>query len=155
MPERLSKLESQFQSAFERDVNAPYNEQIATLSTNYLAALDRAIEEASNAARLDEALALREEKQRFTTHNFMPSIDPANLHRTLISLRNSYRGAEKKFVQQRDSAALPLYDRYIGVLTALERECLTQGRSNDAASVRTKREDVASRRKQRAAKSSG
>ena len=149
---RLSQLESQFQTAFERDVNAAYTEQLNTLGAGYLTALERTIQDASKAARLDEALALREEKQRFTTHKFMPSIDPTDLHKSVVNLRNTFRSAEKKYAQQKDAASLPLYDRYIEVLNALEQEVLAQGRGADSATVRTKRDDVVARRKQRAAK---
>jgi serine/threonine protein kinase len=151
---RLAQLESQFQTAFERDVNAAYTEQLNALGAGYLTALERALQDASKAARLDEALALREEKQRFTTHKFMPSIDPASLHKSVVILRNTYRSAEKKYAQQKDAASLPLYDRYIEVLTALEKEVLAPGRSADTAAVRTKRDDVIARRRQRAAKAS-
>jgi len=150
--DRLALLESQFQTAFERDVNAAYADQITTLGTGYASALNRAMQDATKAGRLDEAIALREEKQRFTTHKFMPSIDPTGLHRTVVKLRNTYRSAEKTYAQQKDAASLPLYDRYIEVLAALESEFTAQSRSSDAARVRTKREDVVSRRKQRAAK---
>ncbi|WP_395743464.1 protein kinase domain-containing protein [Prosthecobacter sp.] len=149
---RLSQLESQFQSAFEREVNVSYTEQLSTLGTGYLSALDRATQDATKAGRLDEAVALREEKQRFTDHKFMPSIDPASLHKTVVTLRNAYRSAEKKYAQQKDTSSLPLYDRYIEVLNALEKEVLTQGRTADVTAVRTKRDDVVTRRKQRAAK---
>jgi len=149
---RLAQLESQFQTAFERDVNTAYTDQLDTLGTGYATALDRAMLDASKAGRLDETIALREEKQRFTTHKFMPSIDPSSLHKSVVTLRNAYRTAEKKYAQQKDASSLPLYDRYIEVLSALEKEVLSQGRSSEAASVRTKRDDVVTRRKQRAAK---
>ncbi len=149
---RLSQLESQFQSAFEREVNTSYTDQLDTLGTGYSTALDRATQDATKAGRLDEALALREEKQRFTTHKFMPSIDPSSLHRSVVNLRNAYRTAEKKYSQQKDASSLPLYDRYIGLLNSLEKEVLAQGRIAEAATVRTKRDDVIARRKQRAAK---
>lgn len=149
---RLAQLESQFQTAFERDVNATYADLLTTLGTGYSAALERETQDASKAGRLDEAVALREEKQRFTTHKFMPSIDPSSLHKAVVTLRNAYRTAEKKYTQQKDATSLPLYDRYIEVLTALEREVLSQGRSADASAVRIKRDDVTARRKQRAAK---
>jgi len=151
---RLAQLESQFQTAFERDVNTAYVDQLDTLGTGYITALDRAMQDASKAGRLDETIALREEKQRFTTHKFMPSIDPSSLHKSVVSLRNAYRTAEKKYTQQKDASSLPLYDRYIEVLSALEKEVLAQGRSSEAAAVRTKRDDVITRRKQRAAKAS-
>ena len=67
---------------------------------------------------------------------------------------NAYRSAEKKYAQQKDATSLPLYDRYIGVLTALEKEVLAQGRTAEAATIRTKRDDVIARRRQRAAKAS-
>ncbi|MFN0077875.1 MAG: protein kinase domain-containing protein [Prosthecobacter sp.] len=153
--DRLAVLESQFQTAFERDVNTAYADQITTLGTGYAAALDRSMTEASKAGRLDEAIALREEKQRFTTHKFMPSIDPSGLHSAVVKLRNTYRSAEKTYAQQKDAASLPLYDRYIEVLSAFEKELIAQGRNSDASRVRTKRDDVVSRRKQRAAKVPG
>jgi hypothetical protein len=149
---RLAQLESQFQTAFERDVNTAYTDQLDTLGAGYATALDRAMLDASKAGRLDETIALREEKQRFTTHKFMPSIDPSSLHKSVVTLRNAYRTAEKKYAQQKDATSLPLYDRYIEVLSALEKEVLAQGRSSEAAAVRTKRDDVVTRRKQRAAK---
>ncbi len=149
---RLSQLESQFQTAFERDVNTAYADQIATLSAGYASALDRAMLDASKAGRLDETSAVREEKQRFTTHKFMPSIDPSGLHKTVVKLRNTYRSAEKTYAHQKDATSLPLYDRYIEVLNVLEKELLAQGRNSEAVTVRTKRDDVTSRRKQRAAK---
>jgi serine/threonine protein kinase len=149
---RLAQLESQFQTAFERDVNATYTDQLNTLGTGYATALERAMLDASKAGRLDETLALREEKQRFTTHKFMPSIDPSSLHRTVVNLRNAYRSAEKKYAQQKDATSLPLYDRYIGVLTTLEKEVTAQGRIAEAEAVRIKRNDVIARRRQRAAK---
>ena len=152
---RLAQLESQFQTAFERDVNATYTEQLNTLGTGYATAIDRAIQDATKTGRLDEAVALSEEKQRFTTHKFMPSIDPSSLHKTVVTLRNAYRSAEKKYSQQKDATSLPLYDRYIEVLTALEQEVQAQGRIAEASAVRTKRDDVVARRKQRAAKVSG
>ena len=149
---RLSQLESQFQSALERDVNATYTEQLSALGTGYLTALERAIQDASKSARLDEALSLREEKQRFTTQKFVPSIDPADLHKSVVNLRSTFRSAEKKYAQQKDAAILTRYDRYIEVLNSLEQEVLTQGRSADAAAVRTKRDDIIARRKQSVAK---
>ncbi|MHB1082387.1 MAG: serine/threonine-protein kinase [Prosthecobacter sp.] len=148
----LAQLESQFQTAFERDVNTAYTDQLDTLGTGYATALDRAMQDASKAGRLDETLALREEKQRFTTHKFMPSIDPSSLHKSVVTLRNAYRTAEKKYAQQKDASSLPLYDRYIELLLALEKEALAQGRAAEAAAVRIKHDDVVTRRRQRAAK---
>jgi hypothetical protein len=60
--DRLAILESQFQTAFEREVNTSYADQLTTLGTGYVQALDRSMQEATKAGRLDEAIALRDEK---------------------------------------------------------------------------------------------
>lgn len=136
-------------------MNAAYADQIATLGTNYIAALDRALAESTRAGKVDETVALRDEKQRFTTHKFMPSIDPASLNSKVVSLRNTYRSTEKTYAQQKDAASLPLYDRYIEVLNAFEKELQAQGSILGTDRVRIKRDDVIARRKQRAAKVPG
>ncbi len=150
--DRLATLESQFQSAFEREVNALFAEQMATLGSSYLAAVDRSLNEATRGGRLDEALALREEKARFGTYKFMPSIDPPGLSPLVGKLRATYRTTEKVYTQQKDATSLPLYDRYLEVLGTYERELAAQGQTESTAKVRVKREDVMTRRKQRAAK---
>ncbi|HBJ86696.1 MAG TPA: hypothetical protein DDZ88_23140 [Verrucomicrobiales bacterium] len=133
-------------------MNASYADQIATLGNGYVAALDRVINEAARSGRASEAAALRDERTRFTTHKFMPSIDPSGLHSSIVQLRNTYRSTEKAYSKDKDAKSLPLYDRYIEVLNGLEKELLAQGKSADAARVRVKRDDVTARRKQRAAK---
>lgn len=148
---QLATLESQFQGAFEREVNASHAEQVAALGASYLTALDRALAEATKNGRLDEAIALRDEKKRFMTHKFMPSIDPAGLDGAIVRLRGTYRKTEKSYGQQRDATALPLYDRYLGVLASLEKQMLAAGQSTTAAKVRVKHADVLTRRTQRAA----
>lgn len=150
--DRLTELETQFQKAFDREVNGPFNDLISALGTNYLAALERSLAEAMRAGRVDETAALQEEKKRFVTHKFMPSIDPSTLHRSVVRLRNTYRSTEKTYTQQKDATALPLYDLYLGVLKREEADLQAQGSHADAAKVRAKREDVAARRAQRAAK---
>lgn len=150
--DRLVAMESEFQDTFEREVNGAFAEQMTTLGLNYTAALDRALAEATRAGRLDEAVALREEKLRFSAQKLMPSIDPASQHSTITRLRSTYRGAEKSYMQQKDATSLPKYDSYLEALAAYEQELMSQGKSADAARVRTKRADVAARRAQRAAK---
>ncbi|WP_395735692.1 serine/threonine-protein kinase [Prosthecobacter sp.] len=149
---RLSQLESEFQAAFEREADAPYTAQMKALDAGYPGSLDRAIQDATKAGHLDDAVALREEKQRFTARKSMPAIDAPGLHEAVIIQRRSYRAEESKYARQKDAASRPLYDRYVQDLATLEKDLLSQGRSADAAIVRTKSEDLAVRRKQSAAK---
>ncbi|MBK8036635.1 MAG: serine/threonine protein kinase [Verrucomicrobiaceae bacterium] len=152
MAKQLDLLEENFQDTFDSKINAAYATNIKTLGERYLARLERDINNALQARRAAEAAALQEEQKRFTTHEFMPSIDPPGLAKVIIELREVYRDTEKKLTQQRDADSLPEYDNYLRYLAILENEALVQRRTEDASKIRVKRDDVMARRKQRAAR---
>ena len=149
---RLLMLEDIFQDEFDSKVNAAYNDNLKELGTKYLAKLAADLAVALQNRQSADAKALEDEKVRFRTHQFMPSIDPPGLPRVVTNLRDIYRATEKAYVQQKDANSLPYYDQFINALNLLEKEAIAQGRTSDAAKIRSKREDVISRRKQRAAK---
>jgi len=148
---RLQLLEDTFQDTFDAKINAAYNNSLKDLGTKYLARLDEQYT-ALRSRFPTEASAIDTERTRYRTHQFMPSIDPIGLSRTVIELRNLYRTAEKAITQQKDRDSLPEYDNYIRALTLIENEAFLQRRVTDAAKIRSKCDDVVVRRKQRAAK---
>jgi len=150
--QRLSLLEETFQDTFDTKVNVTYTTSIKDLGVKYLTRLQTDFNTALQARRASDAAALEEERKRFSTHEFMPSIDPPGLAKIVIELRDIYRDAEKALTQKRDADSLPEYDNYIRALSILENEALVQRRAEDAARIRVKRDDVMARRKQRAAR---
>jgi hypothetical protein len=145
-------LEEVFQDTFDSKINTPYLANIKDLGSKYLARLQTDFNKAIQSRRASDAAALEEERKRFSTHQFMPSIDPPGLAKVIVELRDLYREAEKDFTNQRDQSALPEYDNYLRALSILENEALIQRRSDDAARIRVKRDDVTARRKQRASR---
>jgi hypothetical protein len=129
-----------------------YSTSIKDLGVKYLTRLQTDFNTALQTRRAADAAALEEERKRFATHEFMPSIDPPGLAKIVIELRDIYRDAEKALTQKRDADSLPEYDNYIRALSILENEALVQRRAEDAARIRVKRDDVMARRKQRAAR---
>jgi hypothetical protein len=149
---RLLMLEDIFQDEFDSKVNAAYNANLKELGVRYLAKLETDLAVALQKRQTSDARALEDEKVRFKTHQFMPSIDPPSLPRVITNLRDIYRANEKAYVQQKDANSLPYYDQFINALNLLEKEAIAQRRTSDADKIRSKREDVIARRKQRAAK---
>ena len=98
---RLLLLEDIFQDEFDAKVNGVYNAELKDLGTKYLARLEADLSIALRNRQSADAKALEDEKVRFQTHQFMPSIDPPSLPRIITNLRDIYRTTEKALVQQK------------------------------------------------------
>ncbi len=143
---KLADLEAKFQAAFERDAGAAYKAQVAKLNTGYVTALDRALAAASKAGNLDEAVVLREEKERMTSGKSLPPEDLDTLPESLKKLRGTWRGAEAGYAKQRNALAAPLFDAYDKALDAFQTELTKQNKIDDALRVKTARDDLTQRR---------
>ena len=73
---RLAQIEAQFKEAYERDAMRDYKAAVADLDGKYLAAIGRALGDATKAGKLEEVVALRDEKQRVTNKAALPVADP-------------------------------------------------------------------------------
>jgi serine/threonine protein kinase len=143
---KLADFEAKFQAAFERDAGAAYKAQLAKLNTGYVTALDRALAEAAKAGKLDDAVALREEKQRIAEGKSLPPEDLDTLPESLKKLRATWRGAEAGYAKQRNALAAPLFDAYDRALDALQTELTKLNKIDDALRVKTGRDELAQRR---------
>lgn len=146
MTQRLAQIAAQFQAAYERDILPAHNSAVADLDTKYLAAVNRALDAATQRSALEEAVKLREEAQRVTARTTLPSTDPDNLPESLRKLRSTYRISLDKLVQDRDLKAGPYFDRYDQLLEAYQKELTQQQRLDDALKVKARREDLARNR---------
>ena len=129
---RLRELESSFRTALEREMQAVYRTPLEDLNTKYLAALDRALAAAMAAARLPDALALREEKKLFATQSRLPAEDPPELPATLKALRSTYRTSLRPIETARNNSLNALFSKYENVLKAEQVEWTKAAREDDA-----------------------
>ncbi|HYF36449.1 MAG TPA: lectin-like protein, partial [Prosthecobacter sp.] len=137
---RLAELKAQFDNAFERDVTKVYRTALSDLDSKYLAAVDRALADATKIGRLEEAVALQEEKQRLADRQPLPAADPVNVTAGLKKLRDTYRSELTKLVRQRDAAANVVYTRYDQSLAALQTDFTQKNLLPDALAVKRRRE---------------
>jgi len=129
---RLRELETGFRAALERDVLGQHREKLADLNTKYVAALERELGKATAAAKLQEALALREEKQRIESGEALPADDAADLPATLKTLRGTYRTSFKPIEAERSKGTTGLFAKYEDVLKAALAEWTKAAKLDDA-----------------------
>lgn len=129
---RLRELDASFHAALERDALSIYRTAISDLNTKYLAALERALASAMAAARLPEALALREEKQRIAGQQPLPAEDAPDMPAALKPLRSTYRNSLRHIETARSTSVTSLFDKYEEVLKAEQAEWAKAARTDDA-----------------------
>ncbi len=140
---RIAEITTQFQEAYDRDVDKPHLAAIADLNSKYDAALKRSLDEATAAGNLEEALKLRSESDRLTQKQALPPVDLDSLPDSLKQLRATYRAALTKLEADRDSQAQPYYDHYDKLLEALQTELTQAQKLDDALAVKSKRDSIA------------
>lgn len=141
----IDQIESEFAARFDQSVNRPFNEKLVELDLNYFQALDRALDSAANAARLEEALALREEKERFTRETNVPESDETGILPPLAQLRNTYRAERQKLEAIRDQISAPLLAGHDAKLEAHQTLLTREGKLEEALKVKNAREMAAAK----------
>jgi|GEM_PF-946404 len=129
---RLRELDTSFHAALERDVLAVHRTAQGDLDARYLAALERTLAAATAAARLPEALALREEQQRITSQSPLPADDAADLPATLKTLRTTYRTSLRPIEITRNNGIINLFLKYEEMLKTEQVEWTKASKLDDA-----------------------
>lgn len=143
---RLAQIESQFKSAYDREILSAHNTAVADLDVKYLAAVNRELNAASKKGALSDAVALREESRRLKDKERMPIADLDSVPEALKKLRGIYRTSLSLLEQARDEKAAPSYDRYDQVLADYQAELTKQQRLDDALVVKARRDEIAAAR---------
>jgi hypothetical protein len=141
--QRLRILRQQFEAARDRELNAGgKTSAVKQVRDQYLANLDKAMSAAAKALRLEEALALKQEKESLATAN-EPAALPDNAPAELKTLRADYVRVLSRASQQDLARILPLYDRYLAALSSFMDELTAAKRLEEALQVKAEREAVA------------
>lgn len=130
---RILQLQEAYTAAIARDVTPAHLEALKNLDTQYTAALDRALEVATQTGNLDNALALRAEKKRLADKAPLPAADTPTPE-PLNALRLTYRTSLSQLTTQRDQRLHPLREKYLQALQTYQDE-LTRAQNLDAALI--------------------
>ncbi len=143
---RIIQLEEGLAAAVQREVVPVHQEAVRSLDAKYLAALDRALHEATQNSNLDRALALREEKKRVEEQQPLPPADNTP-HEALNALRQTYRTSLAQLDTTRDQGFQALREKFLQGLAAYEDELTREQKLDAALEVRKRREFEATQTK--------
>ncbi len=143
---RLVTLEKTFLEAYEQQAGAVHKTAVADLNAKYAAALDRGIATAAKSGKLDEALALRNEKVQIQTDAAVPEADGENTPASLQTLRKTWRDQMAALIAKRNQSAAPLHASYDRALAAYQDELTKVQKLDDAMRVKAVRDHVAQQR---------
>lgn len=141
-PPELTVLSQQYEKTLAEKSTAPFDASLATLNTKFTAALDGAIATAQQAGRLDDILAIQDDKKRLAEKLPIPD-DDDKTPEALKKLRTIYREQLKKLEEARTTAIATVLPAYTAKLQELEVTLTKAGRIDEAKEVRTYREGLA------------
>ena len=129
----VASLQTMYEDKVKLDVLRPHEVAVADLNTKFAAALNRAQEMAQKAGNLDEAVAIKKEKEAVLAGGYSPSAaegtqTPAGIR----TLRTTYRNTLAKLELERDKKWQPLKEMLTRSLTGLI-DTLTKGGKLDEA----------------------
>ncbi|MBN8422349.1 MAG: hypothetical protein J0L73_25765 [Verrucomicrobia bacterium] len=117
-----------------------YEQAVASLNAKYLVAIDKALKTAQARSLLDEALALRQEKDTVTKTNRVPRSPVPASAPSLATLRSTYETALTSLKSARAKASLPLMQDYNQKAEQLIARLIKEGKLDEAKSARDSRD---------------
>lgn len=140
---RIALLEAEFLSEYEQLVERVFKDNERELDLKYYQALDRILDLAVKAARLEEAIAIREEKKRIDEATGVPTVDSPTDPESLKQVRATYRIQRQKLEAERDLTAGPVFANHDENLAAYQTLLTTEGKLDDALKVKEARGNAA------------
>jgi len=113
-----------------------YEQGLASLKARYLTAIDKALKTAQTEGQLDEALALRNEKDTVAKTSRVPASPAPAAAPVLASLRTTYATALTTLKSARAKASLPLMQDYNQKAELLIARLIKEGKLDEAKSAR-------------------
>ncbi len=139
----LAQTDAQYQDAYLREVMKPYENSMGQLKQIYLSAIARELNVASAGAKLDDAVALRAERDRMLAGQGVPADDSDTTVASLKALRTDYRGRAGKLEETRVAGAKAHFATYDKILASNQATLTQRQRLDEALLLKAKREDVA------------
>jgi serine/threonine protein kinase len=136
----LAEQEPLWQAAYAAEVSGPFEKGVAALNKQYLTTLETQFAASSKAAKLDDAVAFRAERDRMAGGGEVPAEDEATTPASLKTLRAGYRTTFAKLNTERLARAKVVHVRYDTVLQQSQTALTQKHRFDEALEMQTKRE---------------
>src|SRR3954464_13559427 len=88
---QFQALKKQFEEKVKLEVQQPYDLAVVDLNVKYTAALDRSLQSAQQAGKLEDAVAIKNEKEAVALGKGVPAADDDKTAPVLKQLHETYR----------------------------------------------------------------
>ena len=136
----IAEQEPKWQAAYAAEVSGLFEKDLASLKQQYLANLEKQLAAFFKAAKLDEAVAFRAERDRMAAGGEVPAEDEATTPAALKTVRASYRSSLAKLDTERLAKAKSVHARYDTVLAQNQTLLTQKHRFDEALEMKAKRE---------------
>ena len=136
----LAEQVPQWEAAYASEVSGPFEKGVAGLKQQYLAALEKQLAALAQAAKLDDAVVFRAERDRMSGGGEVPAEDEAAIPAALKALRASYRIAYAKLDTERFGKAKIFHARYDAILQQSQTALTQRQRLDEALEMKAQRE---------------
>jgi len=138
----VAEMQSKYDERVGADVLRPHVAAVTDLNAKFAAALERAQESAQKAGNLDDAFAIKTEREAVLSGKYIMPQDDEKTPTSLKSIRATYRANLAKLEADREKALRPLKDAYARSLETLITTLTRSGRLEEAMTLKKVREDV-------------
>ena len=136
----FAALKTQYDLRVKSDVQQVFDAAIADLNTKYTATLDRSLESAQKAGRLDDAVALKAEVEAIAQGKGVPAKDDDKTPATLKQMREAYRTSARRIELDRAKRLQPLQTTFAKSLDAVVTHLTSAGKLDEATALRKYRD---------------
>ncbi len=139
----VASLQTMYEDKVKLDILRPHEVAVADLNTKFAAALDRAQETAQNSGNLDEAVAIKKEKEAVLAGGYSPSAtEDTKTPASIKTLRTTYRNAITKLELERDKRWQPLKEALARSLNGVIDTLTKNGKLDEAILAKKLREEL-------------
>jgi hypothetical protein len=135
-------LKKSFDARVYQDAQQPFDRGTAELNAKYAATLEREFDAAQRKGRLDDAVAIKAEKDAITQGHGVPVKDDAKAPEALKKLRDDYRSAIGRMEADREKKRQPLHAAFTRAVDALVAQLTKSGKLDQAVAVKKASEDA-------------
>lgn len=136
-PASVASLQTIYEDKVKLEVSRPHELAVADLNTKFAAALDRAQETAQKAGNLEDAVAIRKEREAVLAGGYSPSaVEDPKTPAGIKTLHITYRNALVKLELERDKKWQPLKETLNRSLSGLIDALTKSGKLDEALAAK-------------------
>jgi hypothetical protein len=138
----FAAAKTQYELKVNAEVQRPFDAAVVDLNSKYTASLDRALETAQKGGRLNDAVAVKAEKEGIALGKGVPATDDDTTPAEVRKLRDVYRASFARLDADRSKRLEPIHAAFLRSLDTLVSRLTNSGKLEEAVAVKKYRDGL-------------